>query len=222
MMFSYLAKKLNSLSASWDEKRSLVKSAEDVENRNRFVRGKFIEMVGGLPERTPLQAVTVAVHERKGYRIENVMFQSQPNFWVTGNLYIPTAQKGPFPGIISPCGHYPLARMQPAYQVVYLNLVNNGFVVFAYDPIGQGERRQYWNPLTNTAEIGEDPDNDHSLPGQLLLLIGEFLSRYFIWDGIRAIDYLETRPEVDKQRIGCAGHSGKAQRLCTSAPWING
>jgi cephalosporin-C deacetylase-like acetyl esterase len=208
MMFSYLAKKLNSLSARWDEKRALLRSAEDVEARNRFVRSKFIEMIGGLPERTPLHAATVAIHEREGYCIESVLFQSQPNFWVTGNLYIPTSHGGPFPGVISPCGHYPLARMQPTYQVVYLNLVRNGFVVLAYDPIGQGERRPYWNPLTNTAEMGEDPDLEHAMAGQLFLLVGETITQYFIWDGMRAIDYLETRPEVDKQKIGCAGHSG--------------
>ena len=136
------------------------------------------------------------------------MFQSRPDFWVTGNLYIPTTGKGPFPGIISPCGHYPLARMVPQYQTVYLNLVKSGFVVLGYDPIGQGERRQYWNPETNVTEVAESPVYEHSMPGQLLLLLGENMTQYMVWDGMRAIDYLLTRPEVDGQKIGCAGHSG--------------
>jgi hypothetical protein len=59
-------------------------------------------MIHGLPERTPLNPVIVRVLEREGYRIESLMFESRPNFWVTGSLYMP-AGKGPFPGIISPC-----------------------------------------------------------------------------------------------------------------------
>lgn len=121
--------------------------------RNRYVREKFKEMIHGYPERTPLSPQTVAVHNRDGYRVENVMFQSLPNFWVTGNLHLPTEGKAPFPGVISPCGHYPLARMDPEYQCVYVDLVKAGFVVLAYDPIGQGERRQYWNPETGQTEV---------------------------------------------------------------------
>lgn len=208
MLVSYLVKELNRLASEWDRKRALLKTAADVQARNKFVREKTIQMLHGFPERNPLGAVTVKVIEKNGYRIENVMFQSRPNFWVTGNLYIPTHGEGPFPGIISPCGHYPLGRMQPTYQTVYLNLVKSGFVVLGYDPIGQGERRQYWNPKTDVTEVSEEPTYEHSMPGLLLLLMGENLSEYFIWDGMRAIDYLLTRPEVDPKKIGCAGHSG--------------
>ena len=207
MLAGYFASRLNRLATEWDGKRDRIKTAADREARNRFVRQKFTEVIGGFPERTPLDPVTVKVIERPGYRIENVMFQSRPQFWVTGNLYVPTSGSGRFPAIISPCGHYPLARMVPQYQFAYLSLVKNGFVVFAYDPIGQGERRQYWNPETNVTEVG-GPTDEHSMPGQLLLLFGESLAEYRIWDGMRAIDYLMTRPEVDSARIGCAGHSG--------------
>ncbi len=207
MLLSYLSKKLNALAAHWDAERAAIRTPAQIAERNRFVRDKFREMVHGFPEPSPLNPVVVKSMERDGYRVENVMFQSRPDFWVTANLYIPTEGKGPFPGIISPCGHYPLARMQPDYQFVYLNLVKNGFVVLGYDPIGQGERRQYWDPNTGRADIA-DPVWEHSMPGQLLLLMGEDLTHYRIWDGIRAIDYLLTRPEVDPKRIGCAGHSG--------------
>jgi hypothetical protein len=95
-------------------------------------------MIHGLPERNPLGPVTVNSFERKGYRVENLMFQSRPDFWVTGNLYIPTNGSGPFPGIISPCGHYADARMNPEYQSAYINLVLGGFAVLGYEPIGQG------------------------------------------------------------------------------------
>lgn len=207
MLVSHLSRKLNDLASRWDVERSGIKTAAQLLDRNRFVREKFRQMVHGFPERTPLNAIVVRSAERDGYRVENVMFQSRPNFWVTGNLYVP-AGKGPFPGIISPCGHYPLARMEPEYQFAYMNLVRNGFVVLAYDPIGQGERRQYWNPQTNETEVASSSIYEHSMPGQVLLLLGEDLTHYRIWDGMRAIDYLLTRPEVDRERIGCAGHSG--------------
>jgi cephalosporin-C deacetylase-like acetyl esterase len=208
MLLAYLTSRLNALASRWDQERAKIRTAPDVEARNRFVREKFREMVHGFPERNPLSPVVVATQQRNGYRIENVMFQSRPNFWVTGNFYVPSTGAGTFPGVISPCGHYPLSRMEPAYQAVYINLVKAGFVVLAYDPIGQGERRQYWNPQTNQTEIATASTYEHSMPGQILLLMGEDLTHYRIWDGMRAIDYLETRPEVDKSRIACAGHSG--------------
>lgn len=207
MLLAHLAGKLNSLAARWEQERSKLKTVADIEARNRFVREKFATMIHGFPGRDPLSPVVVDVLQRDGYRVENVMFQSRSNFWVTANLYIPSGS-GPFPAIVSPCGHSALGRLYPNYQWVYLNLVKSGFVVLAYDPIGQGERRQYWNPQTNQAEVSDDPIYEHSMPGQLLLLMGENLTQYRIWDGMRSIDYLLMRPEVDKERIGCAGQSG--------------
>jgi cephalosporin-C deacetylase-like acetyl esterase len=208
MLLAHLASRLNAHAERWDREREGIRTAAALEQRNRFVRAKFVEMLHGYPERTPLHPVVARVAHRDGYRVENVMFESRPNFFVTGNLYVPTSGPGPFPAIISPCGHYNLARMQPDYQFVYLNLVKAGFVVLAYDPIGQGERRHYWNPETGETEASLGPVYEHSMPGQLLLLLGENLTAYMVWDGMRAIDYLLTRPEVNQEKIGCAGHSG--------------
>jgi cephalosporin-C deacetylase-like acetyl esterase len=207
MLVSYLVSNLNQIASSWDRKRALLQTAADVRERNRVVREKLLSMLGEFPQKTPLDAITVKSAEKDGYRVENIMFQSRPNFWVTGSLYVPTIGSGRFPAIISPCGHYPLARMTPQYQSAYISLVKSGFVVLSYDPIGQGERRQYWNPVTDVTEVG-GPVFEHSMAGQLLLLLGENLTNYLVWDGMRAIDYLSTRPEVDAERIGCAGHSG--------------
>jgi cephalosporin-C deacetylase-like acetyl esterase len=208
MLLSYLAKKTNASATEWDQVRNKIQTAAGVEERNRWVRERIIEMLGGFPEKNPLNPVEVRVLERDGYRVENVMFQSRPNFWVAANLYVPTSSAGPFPAVISPCGHSPEARMYPEYQFLYLNLVKAGFVVLAYDPIGQGERRHYWNPQTNRNEIGGPVTWEHDMPGHLLFLLGENLTQYRIWDGMRAVDYLVTRPEVDPERIGCTGHSG--------------
>ena len=208
MLMSYLAAKINALAAKWDQKRALITTAAEVEARNAYVREKVLLMLQGFPKKNPLNPVTTKVMQRDGYRVENVMFQSRPDFWVTGNLYIPTIGKGPFPGIISPCGHERLGRMMSGFQSAYLSLVKSGFVVLSYDPIGEGERRQYWNAETNVIEVSGGQTYEHSMPGQLLILMGENLTEYRVWDGMRAIDYLLTRSEVDPKRIGCTGQSG--------------
>ena len=110
MLLAHLAAGLNALAARWDKEREAIRTAQDVERRNRFVREKFRELTGPYPEPNSLEAVTVRGFRRNGYRVENVMFQSRPDFWVTGNLYVPESGPGPFPGIIAPCGHSEIGR----------------------------------------------------------------------------------------------------------------
>lgn len=206
MLVSYLTERLNALAENWDEVRAKIRSAADAEARAQYIRQTALELIGGLPERTPLNPVVTRVLERDGYRIENVRFESRPNFWVTANLYVPTTGKGPFPGIVSPSGHYEDAGRSSAYQRAHLDFVKNGFVVLAPDPIGQGERRLYWNTTTQSY-LGSTID-EHSMFAQTMWLLGDSLTQYFAWDCIRSVDYLVSRPEVDGSRIGCSGHSG--------------
>jgi cephalosporin-C deacetylase-like acetyl esterase len=208
MLVNYVANRVNQVTGRWDEERAKIKTGADVEARNRLVRSKAMELLQPFPERGDLAPKIVRVLDRDGYRIEVLMFQSRRDFWVPASLYIPTAGRGPFPGIISPCGHSSNGRIYAAYQSMYLSLVKSGFVVLAYDPIGQGERRQHWNPFTQKNDLPGPVTEEHFLAGQLLLLLGESLTTYRIWDGMRAIDYLLTRPEVDAERIGSAGQSG--------------
>ncbi len=195
-----LARRLNDLAVKWDAARAAITTAAAMEERNRFVRESVRRMLNVPPTAAPVRAKVTATQERAGYRIENVMFESCAGLWVTGNLYVPTGVPGPFPGVISPCGHYELARMYADYQFAYIDMARAGFVVLAYDPTGQGERHHYGTELRSVDE--------HSMEGQLLLLLGENLTGYLVGDGMRAIDYLQSRPEVDARRIACAGHSG--------------
>jgi cephalosporin-C deacetylase-like acetyl esterase len=208
MLVTHVANMVNGLAERWDRERSKLKTAADIEARNRLVRQKAVALMHGFPDRNELSPAVVNIFQRQGYRIETLMFQSRPNFWVPASLYVPSQGTGPFPGIISPCGHSANGRLYAAYQSLYLILVKSGFVVLAYDPIGQGERRQHWNPQTRQNDVPGPVTTEHFLAGQLLLLLGEDLTNYRIWDGMRAIDYLLTRPEVDGSRIGCAGQSG--------------
>jgi hypothetical protein len=93
MLVSYFTGHLNQLASSWDQKRALLQTAADVQERNRIVRESVLFMPGKFPQKTPLDAVTVKGVEKDGYRVENIMFQSRSDFWVTGNLYVPTAAR---------------------------------------------------------------------------------------------------------------------------------
>ena len=158
-------------------------------------------------KKTPLNAKITGVIKKDNYRIEKVIFESQPNFFVTGCLFIPKKHDKHAATIIYVIGHNPIAFRAEAYTNFTLNLVDKGFIVFALDPIGQGERLQYVDTLTNTSDVG-GPTTQHSYAGAQTLLTGTSLTDYFIWDGVRAIDYLATRKEVDMNRIGITGRSG--------------
>ncbi|MBN1446149.1 MAG: prolyl oligopeptidase family serine peptidase [Candidatus Omnitrophica bacterium] len=162
-----------------------------------------------LPEvKTPLNAHTTGVLEKPGYRIEKVIFESRPGFLVTGNLYIPAGMKKQAPGVLSPCGHTTLeSKAYPLYQEVCLRLVKSGFVVFIYDPVSQGERDQYVH-LPGENPLRANCCYAHNMMGKQLELSGDFFGAWRAWDGIRALDYLTGRPEVDSKKTGLTGNSG--------------
>src|ERR1700693_1262899 len=141
MLSSYFAARLSAVAAQWTAKIASIQTADGARERNRFVRAKEHDLLSGWPEKTPLKPRVTKTTQRDGYRIENVMYQSRPDFWVTANLYVPTRGAGPYPGILASCGHYDQSRFYPDYQLAFRNLVENGFVVLAFDPMGQGERR---------------------------------------------------------------------------------
>ena len=207
MLADYMAKRLDSEALHWDAIRAQIKTQPQLGARNRFVRENILRMSGPYPVRTPLGARTTGTIARVDYRIENVIFQSRPSFSVTANLYLPARASGPLPAIVMPRGHFNAERMSPDYQQMYSSLVKNGFVVLAFDPIGYGERRQYWTSAAEEFDSLFSTTLEHALIGNLLALLGESSTGYFIWDGMRAIDYLQQRTEVDRERIGCADHS---------------
>jgi cephalosporin-C deacetylase-like acetyl esterase len=154
-----------------------------------------------------LNAKVTGKLQRENFTVEKIIFESHPGFYVTAALFIPKKLPKPAPAVIYCSGHTELGFRSDVYQRVMINLVEKGFVVFAFDPIGQGERLQYIDPQTGKSKVG-GPTTEHSYAGIQTLLTGTSLSDYFIWDGVRAIDYLETRKEVDVKRIGITGRSG--------------
>ncbi len=182
-------------------------TAQDWAERKRLFRERFVRSLGGFPERTPLNARVTGSLERSGIRIEKVIFESQPGFYVTANLYLPLTGQGPYPAILFPLGHEEGAKAHLVWQQLLITFAQRGFVTLAWDTLGQGERVQLFDP-----DLGESKairsTTEHTILGVQCLLTGDTLSRYTIWDGIRALDYLLSRPEVDPKRVGCTGNSG--------------
>jgi cephalosporin-C deacetylase-like acetyl esterase len=181
-----------------------IKTPQDVLNRQKVLREFFWRSLGDLPERTPLNPRVVGTLPRDGYRVEKVIFESRPNHHVTANLYVPD-RKPPFPGVLLPCGHSDNGKAYASYQRMAILLARNGMAVFCFDPIGQGERDQLLDTRGKPVVRGT---TEHTMEGIGALLVGRQLASYRIWDGIRALDYLAGRPEVDPSRLGCTGNSG--------------
>ena len=184
-----------------------LKTEEDWLQRQILVRAKLNEILGPFPERTPLNPKITEVLKRDGYRIEKILYESVPGNFVTAALYVPKGVKKNAPAIFYACGHTLDGFRSKVYQHIIINLVKKGFVVFTIDPMGQGERFEYWDEQKNEPKF-PNPDHAHSYAGAQCLISGYSTASYFIWDVMRGIDYLLSRKEVDPKRIGMTGRSG--------------
>ena len=199
-----------------------ITTRDEAEARQQQVRTKLLELVGGNFQRTPLNARVLGSTQLDGFRIEKVLFDSQPNFPVTALLYLPDQPHSPgapsmtassswvgshkLPAIGMAPGHSPAGKAGDF--ALASTFARNGFAVLSYDPIGQGERLQYPDPAHPGQSLASRPTGEHGEAGLQPTLIGDAVARYFAWDGIRAVDYLISRPEVDPDRIGAFGCSG--------------
>jgi cephalosporin-C deacetylase-like acetyl esterase len=154
-----------------------------------------------------LNPKVTGILKRAGYRIEKVIFESRPAFYVTANLYLPETGRGPYPGILLPLGHESGGKSNTDWQHLAITFARNGFVVLTWDPMGQGERIQLYDPDLGGSKVGQST-TEHTVAGAQCLLLGHSFARHRIHDGLRALDYLVSRPEVDATRIGCTGNSG--------------
>jgi len=147
-----------------------------------------------FPERTALKAQVVGKLECSDYVIEKLIYEPRPGFMVSAHLYLPRRADFPAPAVLYSAGHWmENCKLDPNAQFCCANLARLGFVTLVYDMIGQGER------------LGDYAfDHGHLEP----LLVGQCQEALMVWESIRAVDYLVSRPEVDPERIGMTGSSG--------------
>lgn len=182
-----------------------LKTLDDIRHRQWKLRTRMLDALGGFPEKTPLNAKIVGKEQKGGYSIEKLIYESRPNHHVTATLYLP-AGKGPHPACIMPIGHSNNGKAADYVQRGSILLSLNGIACLAYDPIGQGERKQLIDDAGKS--LIPSSTNEHTLIGVGAMLVGQSTATYRIWDGIRSLDYLESRPEIDAKRLGCTGCSG--------------
>jgi cephalosporin-C deacetylase-like acetyl esterase len=180
---------------------------EAIQARQRWARETFWKLAGGEPERTPLDAQKIGSFERDGYRVERIVYQSRPRFHVPANLYIPTAGVPPYPAVLFQLGHSRNGKAYLSYQSCCQGLARLGYVVLAFDPMGQGERVYYPDAGGVNSRL-PSPDHEHTVPGKQMLLVGDTSVRLQVWDAIRSLDYLVSLAMVDTKRIGTTGQSG--------------
>jgi dienelactone hydrolase len=177
-----------------------------VRRRQQWARETFWKVIGAPPERTPLNVRTVGSFEREHYRVEKLLYETQPNFHVPANLYIPKNAKPPYPGVLFQMGHTANGKAGPTYQRCCQGLVQLGFLVLGFDPMGQGERIYY--PKAAVTRSGFSPTGEHSQAGRAMLLAGQTATHMQVWDAVRSLDVLAAHPLVDPKRIGATGQSG--------------
>ncbi|MEX2577982.1 MAG: hypothetical protein WD342_02900 [Verrucomicrobiales bacterium] len=183
-------------------------------------RAFFLDRIGGLPERTPLNPRITGTLQGDGYRVENIVLETRPSFHLTANLYLPEGP-GPWPAVLVACGHSHNGKAAGQYQLACMLLARHGLAAICYDPIGQGERYQIVDPAT-TREVFDDAPHvetphpnarllcttEHTMVGLGSALLGGNVAQFRIWDGMRVVDYLQSRDDIVADRIGCTGNSG--------------
>ncbi|MEK6261903.1 MAG: prolyl oligopeptidase family serine peptidase [Planctomycetota bacterium] len=174
-------------------------SKEEWEAKRGELKRQFFDMLGlwPLPERTPLKAKVTGTVERDAFRVEKVHFQSKPGLYVTGNLYLPKKFEGKLPTVLYVCGHSGKGRdgNKTAFQHHGMWFATHGYACLIIDTLQLGEvagihhgtyreNRWWWHSAGYTSAGVE------------------------CWNGVRAIDYLVSRPEIDPDKIAVTGISG--------------
>jgi dienelactone hydrolase len=183
-------------------------------------RAFFLERIGGLPERTPLNPQIMGQLQGQGYRLQKIVLETRPAFHLTGNLYLPETP-APWPAVLVPCGHSHDGKAAGQYQLICMLLARHGMAALCYDPIGQGERYQMLDPTKDRVVFDDAPHvkvphpnvrlmctTEHTMTGISSALIGANVAQFRIWDGMRVIDYLQSRDDILPDKIGCTGNSG--------------
>jgi dienelactone hydrolase/pimeloyl-ACP methyl ester carboxylesterase len=216
MVQEYFVDQLRAAERRATQIKESLKTKADAEAHVQSVRQRIADVFNLPKEKTPLNAKVLDVVDRDTYRIEKIVFESRPQFLVTANLYVPKNRKFPLPGVVGSCGHSETGKGIEAYQSFAQGLARQGYVTLIFDPIGQGERLQYVDAnLKPRKGIGV---NEHLYAGNQQFLVGEFFGAWRAWDGVRALDYLLSREEVDPQHVGITGNSGGG----TMTTWLCG
>ena len=214
-MYNYLIRRAETHFAKEREAKAGLDTPEKIHTHADRMRTFFLDALGQIPDDgSELNVRTTGTLEFDGFTIEKIIYDSLKNFPVTANLYMPQAAvKRPAPAVVLCSGHGLEAKAYPNYHRQAMLLAQNGMVVLAFDPVGQGERLQLIDRATGAQTITWGT-REHSYIGLACELLGTNIARYFIRDAVRGVDVLCSRPQVDPARIGVTGSSGGGTQTC--------
>lgn len=209
MVSNYLTHEAQRDLAMRHEEIAAIRSRSAVRERQGYIERALLRELGGpWPARAPLHAQITGTIDHPDYQVQKLVYQSLPNFYVTADVYVPKHAQKPYPAVLGLAGHSGDGKAFATYQTAWVSLARRGFLVIAIDPVGQGERLEHLDPVTHRSLLATGGTAEHMADGLQTLLTGTNIARYFVWDGMRAVDYLESRDDVDKTRIATAGNSG--------------
>ena len=207
-VYTDVLRRREAAAAIGQQRRQLVKDGDSLQAYQQEVRRLFLDCVGGLPE-TPADCKPrlISREDQGMYTLEKLLLQPRKGSWATANVYVPNNMKKPAPAVLVTIGHDDRGKADPEYQYLAQLLVKAGMIVLLLDPLGQGERFEHFELDMDYQPI-QGCSGEHDLLDWKAKLLGQSLARYFIQDGIAALDYLTSREDVDASRIGLTGHSG--------------
>ena len=192
-----------------DDAVAAIRTTEELAAKQRAWRTCWLDALGGMPARTPLNARVVGTVQCEGFRLENVIFESQPGVYVTAHLAMPAVRtRGSAsrpPVVLMPLGHSDAGILNPRYAAHLAMAARAGIAAFAWDPISQGERRQ---ATDRKYDYTDNCSTEHTRLGARGWLVGWNFARFRIWDAVRAIDDVKSRTDLDGSKIGIMGTSG--------------
>lgn len=220
MVHAHFLDRVRQLGAARSHQLAGLGTAADAEGYAAAMHAPMAAAFATLPtERCPLNAATTGRIEGAMYDIELVHFDSRPGLPVTANLYLPVACRtgATVPGVVHSCGHSFTGKAEDKYQEASARLAASGMAVLIFDPISQGERDQYCSACCAAPDSEGTPDLlplppnhhpraactcAHNMMGKRLELFGDNFSAWRAWDGMIALDYPLTRPEIDPDHLG--------------------
>jgi hypothetical protein len=205
---AYLFGEINA-AANRDGRRRKSISQETLPAYQAVIRERLIALVGPPPNWPPMRARVTGVVERDEFRVEKLIFDSRVDFPVTANLYLPTDVSKPVPAVLFPGPVSVEGKAYPSFHAACQGLARLGVAALIYDLAGTGERSMYLDPKSE-AEVVRRGAAQLAMDTSRCLLVGAGLAAWHLWDGVRALEYLTTRAEIDPSRLACAGHDESA------------
>lgn len=207
MMYNDLIARIDAKGEAWRARYEEVRTEEQIAAYQKERRDFFLAQLGRMWERTPLNARVTGVIDRPEYRAEKIVLETLPRFYATGTLFLPRPEKfaPPYPGVLVVCGHAFEGKASDFYQGICILGAMNGLAMYIQDPVDQGERLQHFDAEGKPTHATTAA---HSLAGIGSILLGRNTATFEVWDMIRGLDFLQSRPDVIPDRLGVAGNSG--------------